>query len=84
MDIKNLTLTERIGQMVIIGLDSNYITERIKNMILEYKIGGIILYRKNFKTYDDMIQLINDLKNLNKENKIPLFIAIDQEGRKSK
>lgn len=84
MDIKNLTLTEKIGQMIIIGLDSNYITERIKNMILEYKIGGIILYRKNFKTYDDMIQLINDLKNLNKKNKIPLFIAIDQEGRKSK
>lgn len=84
MDIKNLTLTEKIGQMIIIGLDSNYITERIKNMILEYKIGGIILYRKNFKTYDDMIQLINDLKNLNTKNKIPLFIAIDQEGRKSK
>ena len=30
------------------------ITERIKNMIQKYKIGGIILYRKNFETYDDM------------------------------
>ena len=80
MDIKELSLEEKIGQMIIIGMDSNYITERIKNMILEYKIGGIILYRKNFKTYQEMLELIRELKNLNKKNKISLFIAIDQEG----
>lgn len=80
MKIEELTLTEKIGQMIMIGLDTNYITERIKIMITKYKIGGIILYRKNFNTYTDMVNLINDLKNLNRENKIPLFIAIDQEG----
>ena len=80
MDIKELSLQEKIGQMIIIGMDTNYITDRIKNMILKYKIGGIILYRKNFKTYKEMLKLIQDLKNLNRENKLPLFIAIDQEG----
>lgn len=80
MEIKELSIEEKIGQMVIIGMDSNYITERIKTMITKYKIGGIILYRKNFSTYQEMLQLIRDLKELNKENKIPLFIAIDQEG----
>lgn len=80
MKLEELNLTEKIGQMIMIGLDTNYITERIKTMITKYKIGGVILYRKNFNTYTDMIKLINDLKNLNKENKIPLFIAIDQEG----
>ena len=80
MDIKELSLQEKIGQMIIIGMDTNYITDRIKNMILKYKIGGIILYRKNFNTYKEMLTLIQNLKELNKENKIPLFIAIDQEG----
>lgn len=80
MEIKELSIEEKIGQMVIIGMDSNYITERIKTMITKYKIGGIILYRKNFSTYQEMLRLIKDLKKLNKENKIPLFIAIDQEG----
>ena len=80
MDIKELSLQEKIGQMIIIGMDTNYITDRIKNMILKYKIGGIILYRKNFNTYQDMLKLIKNLKDLNRENKIPLFIAIDQEG----
>jgi len=80
MEIEELSIQEKIGQMVIIGMDTNYITERIKTMITKYKIGGIILYRKNFNTYEKMLELIQELKELNKDNKIPLFIAIDQEG----
>jgi beta-N-acetylhexosaminidase len=80
MEINELSIEEKIGQMIIIGMDTNYITDRIKTMITKYKIGGIILYRKNFKTYEDMIKLIKELKKLNEGNKIPLFIAIDQEG----
>ena len=80
MEIKELSIQEKIGQMVIIGMDTNYITDRIKIMITKYKIGGIILYRKNFHTYQEMLDLISQLKDLNKGNKIPLWIAIDQEG----
>ena len=80
MEPKELSIEEKIGQMIIIGMDTNHITDRIKNMIQKYKIGGIILYRKNFSTYQDMIKLIKELNEINKENKIPLFIGIDQEG----
>lgn len=80
MEIKDLSIKEKIGQMVIIGMETNYITKRIKNMIQNYKIGGVILYRKNFSTYQDMLKLIKNLKELNKDNKVPLFISIDQEG----
>lgn len=80
MEIKELSTQEKIGQMIIIGMDTNYITERVKMMITKYKVGGIILYRKNFNTYQDMLALIRQLKELNKANKIPLWIAIDQEG----
>lgn len=80
MQIQELSIQEKIGQMIIIGMDTNYITDRIKIMITKYKIGGIILYRKNFNTYEKMLELIKQLKDLNKNNKIPLFIAIDQEG----
>ena len=80
MNINELSIQEKIGQMIIVGMDTNYITERIKKLITEYKIGGIILYRKNFKTYEDMVELIKQLKELNKKNQLPLLIAIDQEG----
>lgn len=80
MEINELSIKEKIGQMIMIGMDTNYITDRIKTMITEYKIGGIILYRKNFNTYAEMLEIIKQLKELNKNNKIPLFISIDQEG----
>lgn len=80
MKIEELSIQEKVGQMLIIGMDTNYITQRIKTMITQYKIGGIILYRKNFNTYEEMLGLIHQLKELNKKNKIPLWIAIDQEG----
>lgn len=80
MNIKDLTIEEKVGQMIMVGLDDNYVTNRMKKLIVEHKIGGVILYRKNFKTYEDMIKLISDLKKTNQNNKIPLFIAIDQEG----
>lgn len=79
-DISNLSKEEKIGQMIMVGMDTKYITDRIKNLIQKSKIGGIILYRKNFGTYQEMISLVNQLKELNKSNKIPLFIAVDQEG----
>ena len=78
--IENMTIEEKIGQMLIVGMDGTKIDDRIKKLIQEYKISGVILYRKNFKTDKDMLQLISELKNLNLNNKIPLFIAIDQEG----
>jgi len=80
MDINKLTIQEKIGQMLILGIDTNHITSQIKEVIAKYKIGGVILYKKNFSTYKEMIELIQQLKEINKENKIPLFIGIDQEG----
>lgn len=78
--IQDLTMQEKVGQMIMVGINGNVINSRIRTLILKYKIGGIILYRKNFNTYQEMLKLVKDLKDLNKENKIPLFIAIDQEG----
>ena len=80
VNIDKLTIQEKIGQMMIVGIDKNYITKRTKRLILDYKIGGVILYRKNFNTYDELIRLIQELKKLNSSNRIPLFISIDQEG----
>jgi hypothetical protein len=67
--------------MLIIKIQGKEITNETKRMIEEYKVGGIILYRKNYDTYEEMINLINEIKKVNNESgNIPLFISIDQEG----
>ena len=44
LKIDNLSLEEKIGQMIIVGIEGNKITERTKKIILKYKIGGVILW----------------------------------------
>ena len=80
INLNDLTIEEKLGQMMMVGFNGNKLNERIKNLILKYKVGGFILYRKNFDTYEQMLQIIKELKQINSQNKVPLFIAIDQEG----
>ena len=78
MNINKLSHAEKIGQKFILGINSDNIDD-ILFLIKEYGIGGVILYKRNYHSYDDMLKVIKNLKEANKDNKIPLFIAIDQE-----
>lgn len=80
MDIKDLTIEEKIGQMLMMGINIPEAIEKLELLITKYKIGGILLYRKNYKDYNELIDLINRIKEINSVNKVPIFIAIDQEG----
>lgn len=79
MKIEELSLEEKIGQLFMVGLEEAN-EDGIQEMIKKYKIGGVILYKKNYHTYKEMINLINQVKETNQCNPIPLFISIDQEG----
>lgn len=79
MNINELTLEEKIGQMFMFGVNSNDASVLYK-LIKEYKIGGVILYKNNYSSYDELINVVKKLKEANKDNKVPLFISIDQEG----
>ena len=77
--LDNLTLEEKIGQMFMFGVNSKN-TDGIINLIKNYKIGGVILYKKNYQNYEEMLELIKKLRKANTKNKVPLLIAIDEEG----
>ena len=79
MNTVELSLKEKIGQRFIFGVnDSN--VDCIETLIKKHYIGGVILYKRNYRDYNDMIKVIKRFKEANKDNKIPLFIAIDQEN----
>lgn len=81
-NIKTMTLEEKIGQMVIVGLDSYNVDENTVDMIQNKKVGGFILFKKNVKDTGQLLNLVNSLKENNSNNNIPLFISIDEEGGK--
>src|SRR5574344_782128 len=71
---------EKFGQQFIIGISDSSLSEDFLKLIKKYKIGGVILYKRNYQNYNEMIDVINKLKENNKENDVPIFIGIDQEN----
>lgn len=78
--VANMTLEEKIGQMFFIGISSESIDEMTKHFIKEKNVGGIIFFKDNLNSSLQIVTLLNEIKLLNKDNSIPLFLGIDQEG----
>jgi len=77
--LNKMTLEEKVGQLVIVGMDGTELTENITNLIQNYHAGGVILYQKNITNSMQLLQLLNQLKSSN-NSKIPLFLSLDEEG----
>lgn len=77
--LKQMTLDEKIGQMLIITFTGTSMNTNLKNDLTKYKPGGVILFANNLSNYNTSINLV---KNIQSTGEIPLFISIDQEGGK--
>lgn len=79
--LNEMTLEEKVGQLIWIGFQGYEFNDNVKYLIDKYKVSNIVLFTRNIKD-------INQLFNLNKQiheyvyektHTIP-FISIDQEG----
>lgn len=79
-----LTLEEKVGQMMMVFFYGSEANEEARKLIEEAHVGGIIYYNwaNELSSPQQVQQLSNGLQQLakNRENSIPLLIAIDQEG----
>lgn len=82
--IASMSVEEKIGQMVIVGLEGTTMESDAKEMIDSYHVGGFILYKDNIVDAKQTMTLLNQLKvqNQNQSNKTPLWLSVDQEGGK--
>jgi beta-N-acetylhexosaminidase len=78
--IAEMSLDEKIGQLVMVGVDGYTNDKNSRELIEKYRVGGFVLLGHNVKDTEQMLQLINSLKETNSVNKIPLFLSIDEEG----
>lgn len=77
--VASMSLSEKIGQMVMIGVHGTDITDDSAYMLNQYHIGGIILFDRNMRSIEQVKTFTNNLQK-NANQKIPLFIGIDEEG----
>ncbi len=79
--LSELTLDEKIGQLIVFGFDALDVNEHAIKLIKEYKVGNVILFARNIKTPEQLFKLNQNLQKLAiKTLGIPLIISIDQEG----
>ncbi|SFN06813.1 beta-N-acetylhexosaminidase [Formivibrio citricus] len=76
-----LSLRQKIGQLLMAGFDALTPDAQIENLIRNHHLGGVILFRRNTQTPQQVAALNRRLQTINAERSgTPLFIAVDQEG----
>lgn len=77
--ITNMSLDEKLGQMIFAGVSGTGPNKEEERLIHHYKVGGIIFNGENMTSPNQTVAYINYLKAENTNN-FPLFFGIDQEG----
>ncbi|MDR7857268.1 beta-N-acetylhexosaminidase [Tissierella sp.] len=78
--IKSMSIEEKIGQLIVVGFDGSSINEEAIEFIEDLKVGGFILFSRNIIDENSVLGLLNNLKEANSNNDIPLLLSIDEEG----
>lgn len=79
--LNEMTLKEKLGQLVMIGFDGYEYNDHIRTLVEEYKVANVILFNRNVKDIEQLVKLNKKIYEeiLKHTNTIPL-ISIDQEG----
>lgn len=79
--VKDMTLKEKLGQLILPGFHSTTYDEQIRTLIEDYHVGNVILFTRNFENAKQVRELTKKIhEEVYKHTGHIPFIAIDQEG----
>ncbi|WP_141550940.1 beta-N-acetylhexosaminidase [Bacillus sp. AFS041924] len=78
--LNEMTLQEKIGQMIISGFYGPNYSNSLKELVERYHIGGFIFYNENLTSNSQTVKLVNSIKGSNQTNHLPILFGVDQEG----
>lgn len=82
---ENKTLDEKIGQMIMIGINDRKSIAATDTLLVEIrsgKVGGIIFFEKNISNTNSSELLKKLISDLQASASTPMFMSIDEEGGK--
>jgi beta-N-acetylhexosaminidase len=77
-----LTLDMAVGQMMAASFGGPNITDGLRHLILDEKVGTVLIFGDNFTDAASLLRLTTALQRLGREAGLPapLLIAVDEEG----
>lgn len=78
--LTSMTLAQKAAQMMIVDLDTlqREADQAAGSQLRKQQYAGVILFQRNLKSAEQTVKLITDLKSAS--TKVPIWVAIDQEG----
>ena len=71
------------GIHLFIGFQGVSLEDELKYLIRDYRPGGIVLFKRNIESREQLKNLVADAQSFALEElKRPVFFAIDQEGER--
>ena len=77
--LDSMELEEKIGQMVMIGIQGTELNNDIIYSLNNFHFGGVIFYDRNLESVAQTRKLVADIEQ-SANQKVPMFFAIDEEG----
>jgi beta-N-acetylhexosaminidase len=77
--IAGMSVDEKVGQLLIVGFAGTEVNDQIRLWVQQRHIGGIALFSRNIVNVEQTMRFTRDLHALT-ARRIPLFVALDQEG----
>lgn len=79
--IKEMPIEHKVAQLLIFGFSGTEMRESLTTQFREIPVGGLIAFRRNIKSHDQISQLNLELQNLSLSiSRVPLLLMVDQEG----
>jgi beta-N-acetylhexosaminidase len=76
-----MTLTQKVGQLFLIGFMGKQVDEGLSEMIHKVRPGGLILFSRNIHSAPQVVSLVSEAqKAAVKVSGVPLLVGVDQEG----
>ena len=77
MNINDLTIEEKVGQMLCFAFHGTSYNHQLDTFINEFNLGSVVYFARNINKTNEVARLN---KTIQERAKIPLLIGLDQEG----
>jgi beta-N-acetylhexosaminidase len=76
--LARMSLEHKVGQVFMLGFEGTVLDAANRALLTDLRLGGVTLFARNIASGQQVAQLTADLQRA--AGRVPLFIAVDQEG----
>lgn len=74
-----MTVEEKVGQLLMVGFAGTQVNDQVRLWVEQRHVGGVALFSRNIVDFAQTAKFTRDIRALS-SSKIPVFVALDQEG----